>query len=413
MADAFVNPSWMPFFVREARLAGTVDGRELASGRAFQRLLDSLGRAAAVVLSDRVPRNPVDTAAGFRHLLVLLELGIDEVLRGSGASDMLIRPANTDNAVKWGMDCPDCAYSGSPIRSNETYRITGNRGTARYVGLQANAGMAATANILLDELELDVHGNFSLVLSADEHEGNWLPIAPGATMLIIRQFFYDWDNEIPASFSIERLSGGDAGDAGDQLEAVGPDAALARQLDAMGQFVEANLDFFLGFARPEEPNSFLEGIDRSQMGAAAENRPVIGTWRLAPDEALILEVVPPEGLYWGFSLGNVWWETIDYARHISSLNGHQAVTDRDGSLRLVVAHSDPGVPNWIDTAGHSEGPMIMRYVRTTSAPVPSTRVVKFNEIQGVLPPETPVVTPEARARTVAARRRAVARRFPR
>jgi len=413
MPDAFVNPSWMPFFVREALVAGTADGRELASGRAFQGLLDSLGRAADVVLSDGLPQNPADTAAGFRHLLVLLELGVNEILRGDRGLDPMIKPANTDNAVKWGMDCPDCAYSGSPIRGNETYRITGTRGTARYVGLQANAGMAATANLLLDELEMDADGNFELILSAQEHPGNWLPIEPGASALIIRQFFYDWDNEIPATFNIERLSGEDDSAAPDRSALIPADAALARQLDALGQFVEANLDFFLGFAHPDKPNSFLEGIDRSSMGAAAENRPVIGRWSLAPDEALILEVVPPEGLYWGFSLGNVWWETIDYARHISSINGHQAVLDADGVLRLVVAHADPGVPNWIDTAGHSEGPMIMRYVRTTAAPVPSTREVKFDQVRHALPPDTAVVTPEERARTVAARRRSVARRFPR
>ena len=75
--------------------------------------------------------------------------------------------------------------------------------------------------------------------------------------------------------------------AGDDLAA--PDEAMARQLDAIGAFVEANLDFFLAFARPEEPNGFLAGIDRSTMGAAAENRPVIGSWKLAPDEALVVD----------------------------------------------------------------------------------------------------------------------------
>ena len=74
------------------------------------------------------------------------------------------------------------------------------------------------------------------------------------------------------------------------------------------------------------------------MGAAAENRPVIGSWKLAPDEALIIEVTPPEGLYWSYSLGNIWWETIDYGNRQSSLNGFQAVVDDDGKVRVVVAH---------------------------------------------------------------------------
>jgi hypothetical protein len=89
------------------------------------------------------------------------------------------------------------------------------------------------------------------------------------------------------------------------------------------------------------------------------------------------------------------------------------VIDDDGVFRAVVAHRDPGVANWIDTAGHTEGPMILRCVRTESAPVPTTRVVRFDELDTVLPSSTQRVTPEQRAGTIADRRAAVARRFPR
>src|SRR5204862_7854961 len=120
-------------------------------------------------------------------------------------------------------------------------------------------------------------------------------------------------------------------------------------------------------------------IDRTAMGAAAENRPVIGRWVLGPDDALILEVEPPQGVYWSYSLGNPWWETIHYGRHQSSLNGHQAYTDSDGVVRGVRCERDPGVANWLDTAGHSNGAMILRCVRTTTAPTPNARVVPFDE----------------------------------
>jgi hypothetical protein len=182
-------------------------------------------------------------------------------------------------------------------------------------------------------------------------------------------------------------------------------------LVALGDFVVANLEFFLQFSRPDTPNTFLPPLDGTAMGAAAENRPVIGSWQLQPDEALIFEVAPPQGLYWSFSLGNPWWETIDYARHQSSLNGHQSAVDDDGMVRAVVAHHDPGVANWLDTAGHSTGPVILRCVRTESAPVPSTRVVKLTDLDGALPPSTRRVTPDERNATIAARRLAVSRRF--
>jgi hypothetical protein len=272
--------------------------------------------------------------------------------------------------------------------------------------------MSSTANLLLDEIETDDNGDFTLTLSVEQPSvGNWMPIAPEASALIIRQFFYDWDNEVPAVMRIERLTESTAPTTA--RSETPPDVAIARQLVAAGAFVEANLDFFLAFANPAAPNSFNPPFDGTAMGAAAENRPVIGAWELAPDEALVIEVTPPVGLYLSLSIGNVWWETIDYAAHITSLNGHQAVVGDDGVFRAVVAHRDPGVVNWLDTAGHGEGPMILRCVRTESAPVPTTRVVRFDEIDTVLPPGTGRVTPEQRARTIADRRAAVTRRFVR
>jgi hypothetical protein len=282
------------------------------------------------------------------------------------------------------------------------------------------AGMASSANVLLDELDLGPDGEVELTLSAERHDGNWLPIAEDATILVVRHFFYDWDTEVASSLSIERV-GADgmacvsaAGAGGkDGRASRDPREAAARQLIALGDFVLGNLDFFLQFSRPETPNTFLPPLDGTNMGAAAENRPVIGSFQLEPDEALVVEVIPPEGLYWSYSIGNPWWETIDYARHQSSLNGHQATVDEDGVLRVVMAHQDPGVANWLDTAGHSAGPVILRCVRTESAPVPETRVVRFDNIAGSLPAGTRRVTAEERRRTIAARRLAVSRRFSR
>ncbi len=174
-----------------------------------------------------------------------------------------------------------------------------------------------------------------------------------------------------------------------------------------------NLDFFLQFARPETPNTFLPPLDGTAMGAAAENRPVIGSFELCPDESLLVEVTPPEGLYWSFSIGNPWWETIDYANHQSSLNGYQAVVDDDDVVRVVIAHHDPGIANWLDTAGHSAGPVILRCVRTQTAPVPTTQVVPSSQLDAALPAGTRRVTGDERAAVLQARRVAVSKRFAR
>jgi hypothetical protein len=408
---SFVNPSWMPFSVSEAARAGDATADDLLSGRAWQHVLTSLHDAAGVVSSAGGSMNAVDMAAGFRHLLVLLGIGMDQALRTQSEGVLAIKPSSVDNVYKWGMDCPDCIYTGASLRKGESYRVWGSRGTARYVGLQSMAGMASSANVLLDELELGPHGEVELVLSAQEHQGNWMSIGDDATQLVVRHFFYDWDNEVASTLHIERIGEPSAESGVAETHAPDPQAVIARQLIALGDFVTGNLDFFLQFSRPDSPNTFLPPLDGTAMGAAAENRPVIGSWDLGPDEALLLEVTPPEGLYWSASLGNAWWETIDYARHQSSLNGYQAHADEDGIVRLVVAHDDPGVANWLDTAGHSGGPIIMRYVRTESAPVPTSRVLPLEDLSASLPPDTRRVSPDERRHLMARRRLAVSKRF--
>ena len=177
--SGFVSPPWMPSSLREAATAGDASASDLESGAAWAHLLAKLQAASTTVLSDSVPRNPVDMAVGFRHLLVLLWIGIDDARRES-SSVLAVRPSNTDAVFKWGMDCPDCLYTGAGLRGGDTYRLWGNRGTARYVGLQTMAGMASTANVLLDEIELAPNGDFEIVLSAEERPGNWLKIAEDA-----------------------------------------------------------------------------------------------------------------------------------------------------------------------------------------------------------------------------------------
>ncbi|ORX05213.1 hypothetical protein AWC29_11795 [Mycobacterium triplex] len=399
--------AWLPFSITEAALTGSgADEPDLA--QAWSYLQERLGNAARVVQSEPAGRNRVDLAAGMRHLLVLLAAGIHEVLRFDTDPVLCVQATSTDDLVTWGMECPDCIYTSAVLRGGESYRLFGNRGTARYVGLQTMNGITATANALVDELEVDADGNFEVVLSAAEQPaGNWMRLEGDHPTLTVRHFFYDWSTEVASSLRIERL--GPA--AGTDDRSIDPAVAISRQLVALGDFVQENLAFFLQFGAAAPANGFLPPIDRTDIGAAAENRPVIGRWELGPDEALVVEVEPPEGIYWSFSVGNPWWETIHYGRHQSSLNAFQAAVDSDGLVRVVLCSQDPGVANWLDTAGHSNGPIILRCVRTRTAPTPTTRVVPFDDIRAQLPPDTATVTAEQRARIVAARREAVRERF--
>jgi hypothetical protein len=407
MGDAHRPLAWLPFTIAQASLTGKPGSDDLDLPQAWAYLLSRLGDAAQIVESDPATRNRIDHAAGMRHLLVLLAAGVDEALRFDPDPIPCVERTSTDDIVTWGMECPDCIYTHATMRGQESYRLFGNRGTARYVGLQTMNGIVATANALVDELEVDADGNFEVILSADERDGNWMRIAGDHPTLTVRHFFYDWTTEVPSSLHIERL--------GDSVEAqqctVDPDVAVSRQLVALGDYVHDNLRFFLQFGGAAPPNGFLPPVDLTAMGAAAENTPVIGRWELGDNEALILEVEPPEGVYWSFSLGNPWWETIHYGRHQSSLNGYQVVVDTDGLVRVVLCGRDPGVANWLDTAGYSNGAMILRCVRTTTAPTPATRVVMLDDVASALPADTKTVTPDERRATLEERRRAVHERF--
>lgn len=403
--------AWLPFSVSAA--AGT-DSEPDHGGPAggWKHLLARLEQAGELVTTNPVVANDADLVAGLRHLQVLTAVALDASLYGTEKPELTISTGSTDEVVSFGMDCPDALYLSASLRAGQRYRLHGTRGTARYVGLQTMDGAAATANALVDELDVAADGSFEVVLSsaADQPEsGNWLEIAGDAPNLVVRHFYYDWDTEVPASLELELL--GAASPRADAAELSGP--AMGRQLGAIGDFVYANLKFFLDFGTAAQPNAFLPPFDTTSVGGAAENRPVIGKYQLADDEALILEVEPPEGVYWSFAIGNPWWETINYARHQSSLNAAQTVVDADGLVRVVISAQDPGVANWLDNAGHSNGPVILRCVRTETAPTPTVKVVPVREVAAHLPDGTVLITPDQREQTIAARRAAVQKRFPR
>ncbi len=409
------TPTWAPASVGSAYRRRPVAPTELLSGRAWDHLLESLARAGSILRSDRAPSEETDQAAGYRHLLVLLALAADEALRHSDPYRPHFSPANVDNVLKWGMDCPDAAYTGAGIRGDATYVVRGRRNSVRYLGFQVMGGMENTGNIVADDLEMDREGRFELVLSAAEQPGNWMPLADSSSSLVVRQFFYDWTEETAAELSIECTSRGPAATA-DAAQAVLSAGGVGGQLEAIGEFIEASVGFWLDIeesGRSQGVNCFREPAALTQMGAAAENVSTWGSWSLKDDESLLIEVSPPEALYWSVSLGNFWWESIDYANRQSSLNGHQAVLDTDGVFRAVVAHSDPGVVNWLDTGGNHHGAMIFRWLRAASAPVPEVRVVPFAELRSVLPSDVRVLEAEERRRVLDARRAAVQRRFRR
>jgi hypothetical protein len=120
--------------------------------------------------------------------------------------------------------------------------------------------------------------------------------------------------------------------------------------------------------------------------------------------------------YLGFQLGSVWYTSLDYVDHQTSLNQAQAQVDPDGMIRIVVAEHDPGVANWVERLGHDRGYLQFRWQRLsrelTAGDGPTMQVVKDADVPSLLPfHEQDRVSPEQWSARIAARQTGVARRM--
>ena len=360
------------------------------SAEAWNDFCELLKKAGEVILRDDLAHSTFDRAEGHRYLGRLLRAGLQTFGENAGPLYPVFR-AMPEN-VKMGLDNPDNYYLGASISANYTYRIRGNRGSIHYLSFAAqNQNFAAREKItggaghLNDvDLEIDAQGNFEIIASRKEHPGNWLQLAPDTSMVLLRQTFLDRSNETPASVEIECL------------ESDGPPPPL--DPNAVGGQLMGAAMYAIGCAQwfGNWVNEFLEKAPENEFHAPdpEQHRAVggdpnilfwLGRWALGPDEALVIEAMPPECDYWNFQLGNIWAESLEYRFRKTHVNNHSAVLNDDGSFQLVVAHRDPGHPNWLDTAGHDHGTMGLRWVRAVGHPEPKTRVVPLASLENGAP----------------------------
>jgi hypothetical protein len=102
------------------------------------------------------------------------------------------------------------------------------------------------------------------------------------------------------------------------------------------------------------------------------------TWRLAEDEALLIELDPPATPYWALQLCDRWFQCFPDRR--SNLNDREIVPEADGSVRIVIADGDPGHPNWLDTSGHRLGVMFFRWLHADPEIMPTCQLVTVADV---------------------------------
>jgi hypothetical protein len=356
-------------------------------------------------------------ALGFQYLTRFLAVGLRLCLEHADP-DYPTFGRMVDITTPWGADCPDCLYLYATIGEGRRYRISGNLGTARHFDIQVMSGHYADGHVgqweslgvrnLLD-LDVDSDGSVEIVVDADAQPGNWLSTGRGAEFVLVRQYFSDWVHERPADLVIECL------DSRFPAPPVRPEQITAR-LDRLSQWLTSGARCWAEWSAAvlAMPDNTLPTMTPPLEGRGQRGQSYgIGKFACRPDEAVIVEIPVPDCRYWSVSLLDRFWQTVDFATRQSSLNDSQAVPGSDGAVRAVIAHEDPGLANWLDPGGETQGTLFVRYLYPDSVRTPELRRVKLHELADALPAGEPLTTPEQRLVTLAARRRAAWRRYRR
>ncbi|WP_067796536.1 hypothetical protein [Actinomadura formosensis] len=384
--------------------------------------------ADAIVEAERIIRNAPhaktdqDLAEGLDYLAGSIKASLHMV--GAYQHDYPFFASSTGPYTKLGLDNPDTLYFHAYIRDDAEYVVTGRRGTTADLSFQVMNGdysptQSPDSLTAFDDRELDIaeDGTFQLRFGpprADAGPG-YVTLPSGAAMLIVREVFSDWENERPGEIRIHR-----AETLGTSPPSV-PAERMARRYQVAGKMLVSRIRTFLAF--PEwhylrlPVNTLTE--PRPTPGGLATQFSSVGHYDLDDDEVMVItapaadrEVAP----YQGFQLGSMWYVSLDYINHQTSLTADQARVDEDGMIRYVVSERDPGLANWIERTGHRRGYLQFRWQRLSRdlAPEdgPSAEVVKFDELPKRLPfYERQRVTEQEWTERIAARQVAVAKRM--
>src|SRR5258707_14506242 len=288
----------------------------------------------------------------------------------------------SDNRMIGGPN-PDGNYFLAMIRGDRRYRITGTRGTSAYLGFQILAGTGLTprrmSNYVSDtDLALS-SGEFALVLSADEPAdlagAQWVQIPDDASSVVVREYIGDRASEELATMRIEALDPDPATPLTDD--------ELADQFTAMAWSL-MKLTTLHRTIKPEllnEPNTLLtaEAADLGAADTTPDNLYMMGTYRLDPGQALVLDIAPPDTRYWNITLESIWHECLEPRRRRSSVTNRAVQPDADGRVRIAISAQDFGFGHWLDTGGRHRGFVVLRWLDNPTPPDVTVSVRQHGE----------------------------------
>ncbi len=352
--------------------------KSLKATEAWMQFRELMDTAVNTLLEEA--RDEIEVLDAYRIVLRALSVATEVVLDPNPAFPAFVRMDTPARNI--GGDNPDAEYDITVIDGKQTYRISGNRGSVNYLGFQVLGGQGMTprhhVTYIKDEhLELDAEGNFEFILSCKKPEapGQWIKISEDSSAIIVRQFIGDRSRVKLATYSIESL---------DYLKEipVPDDEEIAEKLISTAwTMVKLSLLYRDIPGLHEAPNQLIEMT--SQQAGAADTTPdstyMLGVYDLLPDQALVIDVQPPETRYWSFTVDNIWHECVDYMHRPVSVTGDRVKLSEDGKAIFVISHEKPDPfpddMNWLDTAGRRRGFMILRWIDCSKVEAPDIRLL--------------------------------------
>ena len=358
--------------------------RTYQTTEAFHELMDVVCGAERHFLEG--PRAATDEASvveGYRWITQILQVALDCYLWGDSSRPTLVSIVGPTK--KWGGDNADAYYHYTAIDPDRTYRIRGVRGDAAYMSISVYGGpndgrWSNRAVCVLNDrdMEFSNDGSFEIVVSPNEPSGpgNWMKLEPDAVALVTRDYLTDPLNDRQVSWAIE------TDDAPPPPRT--SDADTACRFRNAANFLRDLLNIFPLAYDESKLNTVDEPYAQPRVTygwAATDAAYGMGFFDIGEDEVLLLEGRSPDCAFWNVCLWNPYLQTYDYRYEQVTLNGGQVQYENDGSWRLAIAPQDPGIPNWLSTAGHSRGLIWFRWFLAESVPErPHARVVKTSAL---------------------------------
>jgi len=386
-----------------------------------QPLADAIIEAEGLIRAAPHVKTEQDLVEGLEYLAGLIRASVQSACAYDRDFPYLIHSATAQ--AKVGMDNPDTVYLSTVIRDDCEYVLNGRRGTTadlnfQVLGGEYNADGTPASLAAFDDRSLDVaaDGTFEVRfgparLDAGAGAG-YIALEPGATMLLIRECYRDWSSERQGTIRIQRA------DRIGLAPPPPPPDLPAKRFNSAGKALVQQVRAFLAFPEWFYLNLPVNTLTEPRLtpGGLATQYSSVGHFDLAEHQAMIVTVPVSDAPYHGFQLGSMWYISLDFINHQTSLSSAQARHDPDGKIRYVISEHNPGLTNWLELTGHERGYLQMRWQRLSRALAaqdgPQLELVDFDELPDRLPfYEEERIDDRGWRQRIAARQAAVAERM--